>query len=225
MGGMFEAPASPTSAAGGITSVPFSPLPPAGATGCTPTVVSNSSFITVGTVVYPRTSFDVYDVVLIVAPNTTPASRTGTITLNGATVPIRQNRGQIDIELSLLDPARTAGPTTECDLRGTTSHPTTCTVRVTVSANSGAPIISYDWSIIYLVGVGTQVRSFRQTGPDPQITFTDTCGQDGGTADGATSLLLVDLTLTDASGDAIFIEAIQLYNQPSLSVRLFTCSS
>src|SRR5262245_64230374 len=101
----FNVPASTLTigAEGGATSVSFNGIPNGGSscTGLVP--VSNASFITVGVVsTAGRGGTYGYIAALVVAPNLSATSRTGTVTFNDATLIVKQERNQIGIALFVL---------------------------------------------------------------------------------------------------------------------------
>jgi hypothetical protein len=220
-------------AEGGGTSVPFDGIPSGGASSCAQLLpVSNSSFIEVvavaaydGSVGYAATKYPPFSFYanLIVAPNSAAVSRTGTVSFNDTTFSVQQDRGQIAIALSMLDPARTSGPTTECDLRSTTGQPTTCTVVATATTNGGSPIASYSWTIYY--AYNNTLKTLSQTGPSPQFSFVDSCRTAPilGRPEGEVRNLYVVLVVTDNAGNTMTLSTTPS-DQP-LYIGLFTCGS
>ena len=222
----FSAPTLSNRAEGGPTGVYFNGHPSGGASSCTQLLpVSNSSFVTVGPVSNneasgSQASLWAFRADMVVAPNSAATSRAGTVSFNDATLVVYQDRSQLAITLSMLDPARTSAPTTECDLRGSTGQPTTCTVVATVTANGGAPIASYDWTVYYFYN--NTLNFVYQTGPSPQISLVDSCGKLSSTPEGAAILVRFELVVTDSGGNAMTLRTEN--NQP-LYIRAFTCGS
>jgi hypothetical protein len=190
---------------------------------CTFKAVSNAPFISVISVQTSASKGGGRPVVLNIAPNPASSPRTGTVTVADTFVhTYNQERDQLAIALSLWDPARLSGPTTECVHRGSTALPTTCSVTATVTANGGSPIVSYAWTLTYYAD--GRFKTFSQTGPNPEISFTGTCGEVPGSPSETTFYLSVELTVTDSSGSTVALKSGQR-GQPDFDVRPVTCGS
>jgi hypothetical protein len=143
-------------------------------------------------------------------------TRQGVLTINGQAVVVTQDSGLIAVAFDLYDPATQASATTECRFR---SNPSTCQLRSTSFPRSTNTLASYTWSLQYTYGT---VKTITQTETAGTLSFSDVCGGEGSTAEGAAQPLSVTLTVTDNTG-ATASATSGSGNQPALFVRLFTC--
>jgi hypothetical protein len=144
-------------------------------------------------------------------------NRSGVVTVSGQAVVINQDSASLSASFILEDPAAQNGPTTECRFRG---NPTTCYLRSTSFPRGRNTLTTYAWSVQYTYGV---VKTITQTENSGVLSFSDVCGGDTSAADGPSQPLSVKLTVTDSNGETATAEA-GVGAQPSLTVRLFTCS-
>ncbi|HEV8345891.1 MAG TPA: hypothetical protein VGQ16_04930, partial [Vicinamibacterales bacterium] len=188
--------------------------------GCAWTATSNASFITI----LSGASGTGNGSVFISIPDNAGAARTGTLTIAGLTFTVSQAGALATASFELLDPSTSgSSPTTECRIRSSGTPPpvTTCTVRSTSVATGSASIANYAWTVQYVYDNPVTVT---QTGPNPQFSFSDTCGKTGSTSDGVARPLQVTLTITDSAGGTATVSS-GTGAQPALSIRLFTCGS
>jgi hypothetical protein len=153
-----------------------------------------------------------------VAPNPSPTPRSGTVTIAETRTFTVNQSGGIAVSFALFDPARTSDPTTECVVQSSTGQPTTCVLKSTSFTYDSAPIVSYAWELSYTYNV---VRIFTKTGPDPELTFTQACGQPGPTDD---YHLFAKLTVTDSHGNTATASA-GIFGQPDLQILPLSCTS
>ena len=188
---------------------------------CSWAAVSNSSFITVSSGASGTGSGSV---TFAVAANT-GAARSGALSIAGQTVTVNQFAAApigIVASFDLFDPATQAASTTECRLRSPISASTTCTLRANAVAVAPAVIANYAWTLVYTYG--PQVNTVTQSGTDPNMALTDTCGKEQATPDGVLQPLFVTLTVTDSAGATVTLRSGS-GTQPALNLRLFTCGS
>ena len=134
---------------------------------------------------------------------------------------VNQAGSGVIASFNLLDPSVSASPATECQFRNVAvpPQPTTCTLTSTSFTLGTLPIVAYQWTVQY-----TYVTVKVLTGTNPQISFTDTCGQFSSTTDGVAQPLSVTLTVTDSAGNTATATS-GTGSQPALAVRLFACGS
>jgi hypothetical protein len=183
--------------------------------GCPWTAVSDSSWLTIASGFDSGNTFTV--IPYTVAANTGP-ERTGRIRLTYATgtltFTVNQAGFPFGSSFTMFDNARsstTAVP--DCQIR-TPSN--TCSF----TATSGLPgAATYTWAASY--NYANTTRLFTQSGGSPNFAFTEACGLPGSSAEGATVLLEVTLTISDNLGNSVTIQA-GIHQEP-LYMRLFTC--
>jgi hypothetical protein len=187
-----------------------------GASNCSWTATSNSSFLTVPS----TTTTGSGTVAVTVAGNGGPA-RSGTVTVGGQTVTITQDPGLI-ASFNLLDPSQTIGATTVCQIRSlsTTAVATTCKLQSTSFTGGANTIVSYRWVVNYTYQDAVQIDT---TSSSPTLTFSDTCGKAGASDDGAFQPLFIQLTVTDNLGNTATANSGQ-GSQPALQLQLFNCN-
>lgn len=147
--------------------------------------------------------------------NNSGAARTGFIRFQwpGGATALEITQGSLNLAFQFFDPATSTSPTTECQLRTTS---TTCTLQA-VTQNLPNPVASYSWHVEYAYG-GTKVRS--QTGSSPSFSFTESCGVSD--PNGSPIPLLVRLTATDTAGNSATLVSGQ-GGQPTLQLKAFNC--
>ena len=183
---------------------------------CSWAAVSNAGFITIAS----ASSGTGNGSVTFSAAANTGAARTGTLTIGNQTVTVSQAAGTgtgVVASFQLFDSAAQASPTTECRFRSATGAATTCTLRSTSFTLGTNVIASQSWTVQYVYNAAKTI-----TGTDPNLSFTDTCGQLTSTDDGASQALQVTLTVTDNNG-VVSTATSGSGSQPALFVRLYTC--
>jgi hypothetical protein len=123
-------------------------------------------------------------------------------------------QGTFNIGFQFFDPATSAVPTTECQLKTTT---TTCTLTA-AAQNLSSPIVSYSWRVQYAYG-GTS-KAWAQSSASPSFSFNESCSPSDPA--GTPVPLSVTLTATDATGNSSTAVSGQ-GGQPALQLRSFTC--
>jgi len=99
--------------------------------------------------------------------------------------------------LSMNDPFRTLGETTECHIR---SASTPC--NFTVSANLPGNNYNYSWSASWVNGIQ---KSSAITSSSNMFTVSEQCGGGNATADGQPTELAVSVTITDDRGNSVTV--------------------
>jgi hypothetical protein len=147
--------------------------------------------------------------------NNTGAPRTGSIRFQwpGGVTSLQITQGSLNLAFQFFDPATSTSPTTECQLRTTS---TTCTLQA-VTQNLPNPVASYSWHVEYAYG-GSKVRT--QTGSSPTFSFTESCGVSD--PNGSVIPLVVRLTATDTVGNSATLISGQ-GGQPALQLKSFNC--
>jgi hypothetical protein len=184
--------------------------------GCPWTAVSDSPWLTIASGFDSGNTFTV--IPYSVATNNGP-DRTGRIRLTyaGGTLTFTVNQSGLPFGsiFTMFDNARsTTTSVPDCQIR-TTSN--TCSF----TATSGLPgsTFTYTWAASYNYGNAT--RLFTQASSSPNFAFTEACGLPGSSAEGATVLLELTLTISDNLGNSVTLQA-GIHQEP-LYLRLFTC--
>ena len=164
----------------------------------------------------PITGGDRSRLSFLVAPNS-GGSRSGTVRVNhpGGAVffEVRQTGLSYTLGFQFFDPAVSSNPTTECQIRTTSS---VCTLTA-VATGLPASIASYDWQVDYTYG-GT--KSKTQTGALPTYLLTESCA--ASSAGAAVVPISVRLTVTDTLGNAATLYSGQ-GSQPGLQLKTSPC--
>ena len=164
----------------------------------------------------PITGGDRSRVSFLVAPNS-GGQRSGTVRVNypGGAVffEVRQSGLSYTLGFQFFDPAVSSNPTTECQIRTTSS---VCTLTA-VATGLPASIASYDWQIDYTYG-GT--KSKTQSGSLPTYLLTESCA--ASSAGASTVPLSVKLTVTDTLGNTATLYSGQ-GSQPALQLKTSPC--
>jgi hypothetical protein len=183
--------------------------------GCPWTAVSDSSWLTIDS------GFDSGNTFTVIPYSVTTnngVERTGRIRLTYAggtlTFTVVQAGLPFGSIFAMFDNARsTTTAVNDCQIR-TASN--TCSF----TATSGLPgSSSYTWAASY--NYANTTRLFTQSGSSPNFAFTEACGLPGSSAEGATVLLELTLTITDNLGNSVTLQA-GIHQEP-LYLRLFTC--
>jgi hypothetical protein len=116
--------------------------------------------------------------------------------------------------ITMVDPARGPGNTTECHFR---SAATSCTI--SAFANLPGNNYTYLWNVSYFYGVQ---KTTSLTNSSPTFTITDQCGGTDSAAGGTPADLNVSVTITDDRGNTVTISTGN-GTAPPMLVRLFTC--
>ncbi len=151
-----------------------------------------------------------------VAANTGGA-RTGWVRFNypGGVTYLEVNQGSLPpISFQLFDPATSTSPTTECQVRATS---TTCTLTASTQPQLPTTVATYDWRVEYPYG-GTKIRT--QVSSSPTFSFTESCGVSA--SGGSVIPITVRLIASDAAGNTATVYSGQ-GNQPALQLRTFNC--
>jgi hypothetical protein len=154
--------------------------------------------------------------VTITAPANSGGQRTGTVVIGGINFTVTQAGSGLIASFQLLDPGQTAGPVTECRIRGTGS--TTCTLQST-SFSKTNNIVLYEWQIQYTY---VTIKTSNPSSTFPTTTITDSCGQTGASDGGTQQPLSVLLKVTDSQGNTATATA-GTGDQPPLFITLYTC--
>jgi hypothetical protein len=164
----------------------------------------------------PITGGDRSRVSFLVAPNS-GGSRSGTVRVNypGGAVffEVRQNGLSYSLAFQFFDPAVSSNPTTECQIKTTSS---VCTLTA-VATGLPASIASYDWQVDYTYG-GTKSRT--QSGALPTYLLTESCASSSSGA--AVVPISVKLTVTDTLGNTATLSSGQ-GAQPALQLKTSPC--
>jgi hypothetical protein len=115
------------------------------------------------------------------------------------------------VAFNFFDPARSAAPVTECQIRSTA---TICTLNPV--ANLPTVIVNYDWRVEYAYD-GSKVKT--QVGPLSAMSFSESCGILG---NNVVVPISVRVIATDAAGNTATIYSGQ-GAQPALQLRAFAC--
>ena len=110
--------------------------------------------------------------------------------------------------MSMNDPFRTPGETTECHIR---SASTPC--NFTVSANLPGNSYNYSWSASWVNGIQ---KSSATTGASNLFTVSEQCGGSSASAEGTPTELAVSVTITDDRGNSVTVSR-------SFTMVVFTC--
>ena len=164
----------------------------------------------------PVTGGDRSRVSFLVAPNS-GGSRSGTVRVNhpgGALFfEVRQLGLSYTLGFQFFDPAVSSNPTTECQIKATSS---VCTLTA-VATGLPASIASYDWTIDYTYG-GTKHKT--QTGALPTYLLTESCASSS--AGASTVPMTVKLVVTDTLGNTATLYSAQ-GAQPALQLKTTPC--
>ncbi len=182
---------------------------------CAWTAVSNAAFITVAS----GASGTGNGTVTLNIAQGTGVARTGTISIAGQTVTVTQTGANLVVGFQMIDPQRGPQPVTECQIRSTTSVPTTCTLQSTSFPTSTNTITNYNWAASYVYPSG---KAFYQTGTNPNFSFSDMCGQMLSNDSGYQLELKVSLTVTDSEGSTVTVTS-NAGSQPLLTLRAYLC--
>lgn len=128
-----------------------------------------------------------------------------------AYVDVNQASPSQNLSFQFFDPAVSASPTTECQIKATA---TICTVAATSLFPTA--IANYNWRVEYAYN-GSQVKT--QSGALSTLSFTESCS--ASTA-GATIPITVTLTASDTLGNSATVTSGQ-GSQPALQLRGFAC--
>ena len=147
--------------------------------------------------------------------NNTGVPRSGSIRFQwpGGSTYLTITQGSLNVAFQFFDPALSTSPTTECQLRTTS---TVCRLQ-SVTQNLPNPVATYSWHVEYAYG-GTKVRT--QTTSSPTFSFTESCGVSD--PNGSPIPLLVRMTAIDTAGNAVTLTSGQ-GGQPALQLRAFSC--
>lgn len=184
---------------------------------CAWTAASNASFIAITS----GTSGTGNGTVGFTVAQNTGTARVGTLTIAGQTVTVTQQGTNLIAAFRLLDPGRTPGAVTECQIRSLTSVPTQCILESTSFPLGTNAITSYTWTVSYIYP-SASAKNLTQAGTNPRFSFTDLCGQTGSTDSGAQLELKVTLTVTDTEGSSATATS-NAGSQPLLTLRAYVC--
>ena len=152
----------------------------------------------------------------LVAPNSS-GSRAGTVRVNypGGAVffEVSQTGLSYNLAFQFFDPAVSSNPTTECQIKTTSS---VCTLTA-IATGLPASIASYDWQVDYTYG-GT--KSKTQSGALPTYLLTESCA--ASSAGASTVPISVKLTVTDTLGNTATLNSGQ-GSQPALQLKTSPC--
>jgi hypothetical protein len=152
-----------------------------------------------------------------VLANTASDRRTGRIrvTYPGgvANLDVEQSSASHNLSFQFFDPAVSANPTTECQIRGTA---TICTLNA--ATTFPAAVATYAWRVEYVYG-SHKVRT--QSGPLSSMSFTEAC-HGANSPSGSVVPITVTLTATDTQGRSATVASGQ-GSQAALQLRAFTC--
>ena len=171
---------------------------PAGGSTATVTVLSNCNWSAVSnapfvTITSGSPGAGNGTVTLSIAPNP-GGSRSGTVTVADTIVTVTQGAGSLVSAFQFFDPSTQATATTECRIVG---NPTTCQLRSTSFTFGRNFIVQWAWTVTYTY---VEAKTITQTGTDPNLSFSEVCGQTGSGADGPAQPVNVTLTVTDNEG-------------------------
>ena len=151
-----------------------------------------------------------------VLPNTGDR-RSGRIRVNYpggvANLDVEQASPSHNLSFQFFDPAVSAAPTTECQIRGTA---TICTLQATTTFP--AAVANYAWRVEYVYG-SQRVRT--QSGALSSMSFTEACSS-ANSPSGSVVPISVTLTATDTQGRSATVYTGQ-GGQAALQLRAFTC--
>ena len=133
----------------------------------------------------------------------------------GARYTVDQAGTPFAASFTMIDPFQSANPTDTCQFRSTS---TPCNFTATANLPGGGAY-TYQWEATYFYGTQKTTTQFNNSNT---FTITDACGGPGSASDGPGTGLNVSVTITDSLGNTITLRSGE-GNQPSLSVRLFSC--
>jgi hypothetical protein len=181
---------------------------------CSWSATSDASFVTVSS---GATGTGTGSVTLTVGSNTSGA-RLGTVTVAGQTVTINQSMGGVVASFRFRDPGLSgAAVVTECRIKDPGG--TLCLLESTSFPLGPSAIVRYDWTVQYTYATS---KTLTQSGSGSTFSFTEACGGEGSTDDGASTPLSVTLTVTDDQGNTATAVSGS-GSQPALVLRLFKC--
>ena len=180
---------------------------------------SNVSWLTIASGTNPGNGFATFS--YTVAQNN-GAARSGRITVSwssgSATYAVDQAGTPFVAGFTLVDPARSTSASTDCWIR---TSSTSCNFTATANL-PGNGAYTYNWTATYTAASGS-TRTITQNNNSATFSFTDSCGGTNASSSGTIVDLTVSLTITDSLNNTITIRSGD-GNQPSLFVRLYTCS-
>jgi predicted phage tail protein len=220
-------PGAPTNLQAAVTgsTVVFTWTAPAG--GCAPTSYvlqagSTSGASNLASVPVSGTSFTAAGVadgtyyVRVVGVNAVGPSAAS----NEVVLTLPQQPTGIVAAFDFFDPSTQASATTVCNIVSEfIQTPSVCQARSRSFTTGTTAIVSYDWTIDYVYGTRKIVT---QTGTNPVVSLSDTCGGPGSSTEGTLQPVTITLTVTDSVGaQATAISGVG--SQPALQLRLFRC--
>jgi hypothetical protein len=164
----------------------------------------------------PITGGDRSRLSFLVAPNS-GGPRSGTVRVNYpggvAFFEVTQAALSYTLGFQFFDPAVSSNPTTECQIRTTSS---VCTLTA-VATGLPAAVATYDWQVEYTYG-GAKLKT--QSGSLPTYLLTESCAASSTGA--ATVPISVRLTVTDTLGNSATLYSGQ-GSQPALQLKTTPC--
>ena len=127
--------------------------------------------------------------------------------------------GSIVAGFQFFDPPTQISATTACRITSAFMGTSVCEARSTSFTTGANTIVSYAWTVQYFYATNKVVT---QTGTNPVVSFSDTCGGPGATDDGAPTPVTITLTVTDNVGSSVTVTS-GTGSQPALFLRLFKC--